>query len=91
MQSSQSGTPFLIPALTGIAMIEGLPEYLPPNAERSHRGYHLYNSNYNNQYTDNYTELSINDLKSKARQNGFTKIIKIGFDNNNFDIEKINV
>jgi hypothetical protein len=89
MQSSQSGTPFLIPALTGISMIEGLPEYLPPYPANSHRGYHLYDSKYNNQLRDSYVDLTVDDLKSKAEQHGYSRIIRIDYNNSKFIVEKI--
>jgi hypothetical protein len=89
MQSSQSGTPFLIPALTGIAMIEGLPEYLPPYPANSHRGYHLYDSKYNNHLRDSYVHLTVDDLKSKAEQHGYSRIIRIDYNNSKFIVENI--
>jgi hypothetical protein len=90
MQIRVDGTPFIVPGLTSIAMIDGVPDYLNPTA-RKLRGYHVYNKDFDKQGENNYTELSIDELKSKAREKGFSTIIKIGFINNNFLIERFEV
>jgi len=86
----QDGTPFIVPALTGIAMIEGLPDYLPFPAN-THRGYNTYNKDFLIDNKAKLSNLSNLELKSKARQHGFSKIIKIGFENNRFVTDKIDI
>ncbi len=89
MQTIKSGTPFIVPGITGIAMINGLPDLDP--ISKGLRGYHVYNFDSNKKGNNNYLELSTNELKSRARQKGFSTIIKIGFINNDFLIERFEV
>ena len=90
MQTRVDGTPFIVPGLTSIAMIDGVPDYLNPT-QRKLRGYHVYNKDFDKQEKNNYIELTIDELKKRAQEKGFSKIIKIEFNNNEFLIEKIEV
>ena len=90
MQTRVDGTPFIVPGLTSIAMIDGVPDYLNPT-ERELRGYHVYNKDYDKKKKNNYIDLTIDELKKRAQEKGFSKIIKIGFNNNEFFIEKIEI
>jgi hypothetical protein len=87
MQTRQNGTPFIVPGITSLAMIEGLPDL--ESTSRNLRGYHLYNFDSNKKANSKYEELSNNELKLSARQRGFSKIIKISYINNEFVVERI--
>jgi len=88
--SRYDGTPFIVPALSGIAMIDGLPDYLSPISRRA-RGYNVYNKDYNDKNPENYTDLNLEQVKSLAQLKGFSRIIKIGYYNNEFVVEEIEI
>jgi hypothetical protein len=88
MQNLEYGTPFIVPSLTGIAMISGVPENLNSTSWKG-RGYHVYKKDYEKQENNKNVELNIDELKLRARQKGFSNIIKISFINNEFVIERI--
>jgi len=90
MQNDDYGTPFIIPGLTGIAMINGIPDDMNPTIWKG-RGYHVYKKDFDKQEKNKRMELSVVELKTMAQEKGFSKIIKIVFNNNEFIIEKIEV
>lgn len=75
-------TPFLCPALTGIAMLDGLPTSDIPNLE----GYSF--SFYNLKSKDQIEKITINDVIIKAKNLGFKKLIYLDGNNNliNYDV-----
>ncbi|MFH1583428.1 MAG: hypothetical protein ABIB72_03910 [Candidatus Falkowbacteria bacterium] len=78
--------PFIVPAVSGVAMINGLPKGLPADGTMWY-GY----GSYNQKEADFSWDLSVSEIKQLAQKKGFKKIIIIKQTNGKLAVERIEI
>ena len=83
---ADSKIPFIVPAVSGVAMINGLPKGLPADATMWY-GY----GSYNQKEAVFSRDLSVDEIKRLAQKKGFKKIIIIKQSNGKLAVDRIEI